>query len=343
MALLLGLQLLVVVSAVLVAVLLWIVRPIKKMSDRLHVMDADSTEPLAIPQGQESTEIGRLVDDINQLGRSLLVSRDEEHLLRMQREFGERKYRAIFENADSGIFVIDQRMLPESCNLAFYRQLSLIEYSLNGREIRLAELSWRKPDDVIAFVRQCLALNTPGSADFEYVIGEDEIRWFNLALTPIGEHLLQGLLSDISRHKQAELSAQQEAITDVLSGLLNRNGFLQKLDEIILECSASPDAGFSLMLLDLDPLIEQMSHHCLRYRVVGLMPVGNDSNPHASSCCESQVSQPWERNLVIPDFIAGSIDRNRGLVNQFDSSAKGVLVTEQQLNLIAIRQRTRNH
>ena len=251
-ALLLGLQLLVVVSAVLAVVLLLIVRPIKKMSDRLHVMDADSAEPLAIPQGQERTEIGRLAQDINQLGRSLLASRDEEHLLRMQREFGERKYRAIFENADSGIFVIDQRMRPESCNLAFYRQLNLLEYSLNAREIRLAELPWRNPGDVIAFVRQCLALNTPGSADFEYVLNSEEIRWFNLALTPIGEQLLQGLLSDISRHKEAEHSAQQEAITDVLSGLLNRNGFLQRLDEIILECKGNAEAGFSLMLLDLD-------------------------------------------------------------------------------------------
>ena len=86
----------------------------------------------------------------------------------MQREFGERKYRAIFENADSGIFVIDQRMRPESCNLAFYRQLNLLEYSLNAREIRLAELPWRNPGDVIAFVRQCLALNTPGSACLLY-------------------------------------------------------------------------------------------------------------------------------------------------------------------------------
>lgn len=251
-ALLLGLQLLVVVGAILAAVLLWIVRPIKTMSDRLHVMNADTTEPLPVPVGQESTEIGRLVADINQLGRSLLASRDEEHLLRMQREFGERKYRAIFENADSGIFVLDRRLIPESCNQAFYRQLNLLENTAKSKDARLVDLSWRAPNDVTAFVTQCLALNMAGSTDFEYVVSEEGSRWFNLALTPIGEHLVQGLLSDVSRHKQAELSAQQEAITDLLSGLLNRNGFLQRLDEAILECRNDPEAGFSLMLLDLD-------------------------------------------------------------------------------------------
>ena len=89
-ALLLGLQSLIVVFSVAAAVLLWIVRPIKRMSDKLHVMDAHSVAPLAVPRGYETTEIGRLAADINQLGQRLMTSLEEEHHLHVQREIGER-------------------------------------------------------------------------------------------------------------------------------------------------------------------------------------------------------------------------------------------------------------
>ena len=251
-ALLLSLQLLVVVAAVVAVVLLWIVRPIKRMSDKLHVMDARSIEPLAMPPGQENTEIGRLVTDINQLGQRLVASRDEEHHLHLQREIGERKYRAIFENADSGIFVVDQHMVLESCNHAFYRQLGLLRLAERREEISLLGLPWRMPDLLAGLLDRCAVLNRSVSDDFEYVVDGKEVRWFSVTLTPVGDQLIQGQLTDISRHKLAELSAQQEAITDSLTGLLNRNGFLQRIDEEIMACGNEASSGFALLIVDLD-------------------------------------------------------------------------------------------
>ena len=248
-ALLLGFQLLVVMTAVVAAVLLWIVRPIKQMSDKLHVMDAYSIEPLSIPPGQESTEIGRLAADINQLGQRLVASRDEERHLHLQREVGERKYRAIFENADSGIFVVNSRMVLESCNQAFYRQLGLAK---PNKEINLPRLHWRKPEAFVELIERCAALNRQESDDFEYVVNEKEVRWFSVTVMQVGNRLIQGQLTDISRHKLAELSAQQEAITDSLTGLLNRAGFLQRLDEEIFACESEGQAGFALLIIDID-------------------------------------------------------------------------------------------
>ena len=253
-ALLLGLQLLVVVVAVVAVVLLLIVRPIKRMSDKLHVMDARSIEPLAIPYGHEGTEIARLVTDINQLGQKLVASLDEEHDLHVQCEIGERKYRAIFENADSGIFVIDRDMALQSCNNAFYRQLELtheVERQRN-EELNLRGLRWSDPEALWRLVSRCDVLNRPVSEDFEYLTGGQEARWFSVTLTPVGNQLIQGQLTDISRHKQAELSAQQEAITDALTGLLNRGGFLQKLDEETALSVGNDVAGFALLIVDLD-------------------------------------------------------------------------------------------
>ena len=147
----------------------------------------------------------------------------------LQREIGERKYRAIFENADSGLFVVDRRMALESCNHAFYRQLDLLRLVESHQEISLTQLNWRKPDALKALLERCAVLNQSVSDDFEYLVDEQGTRWFNVTLTPVGEQLIQGQLTDISRHKQAELSAQQEAITDSLTGLLNRRAALDLL------------------------------------------------------------------------------------------------------------------
>ncbi|MBI3149136.1 MAG: response regulator [Betaproteobacteria bacterium] len=72
--LLLGAQWLVIGGGLLVLVLLNVVRPIKVISDRLHRMDAEVGERLSPPAGQEGTEIGRLVGDINTLASRLVVA-----------------------------------------------------------------------------------------------------------------------------------------------------------------------------------------------------------------------------------------------------------------------------
>lgn len=251
-ALLLGLQLLVVVAAVAAVVLLLIVRPIKRMSDILHVMDARSIKPLAVPYGHDGTEIGRLVADINQLGQRLVASLDEERDLHVQCEIGERKYRAIFENADSGIFVIDRGMALQSCNNAFYRQLDLPRHGERDEKLNLRDLRWRAPAALGQLVNRCDVLNRPVSEDLEYLASDRESRWFSVTLTPVGNQLIQGLLTDISRHKLAELSAQQEAITDALTGLLNRAGFLQQLEQETVLPAGDEVAGFALLIVDLD-------------------------------------------------------------------------------------------
>jgi PAS domain S-box-containing protein len=213
-ALLLGLQLVIVVAAVLAVVLLRVVRPIKGMSDGLHGMGTRSNKMLRLPHGQEDTEIGRLALDINQLTGSLIAALDEEHTLRLQHELGERKYHAIFDNADSGIFIADADGRLDSWNHALGRQFRIPEN--RGADARLSELSWRPPGRLVALLQTCLAENTAQAEDIEFLPDQDTPRWFNITLTPIGNNQAQGLVNDISRRKQAEeeirntLAQQQE-------------------------------------------------------------------------------------------------------------------------------------
>ena len=93
--------------AVIFIVLRLIVAPIKAISDRLHLLKPTLGERLPAPPGHGGNEIGRLVDDINGLTEDLVAALEEEHSLRLRQAMDERKYRDIFENAESGIFVAD--------------------------------------------------------------------------------------------------------------------------------------------------------------------------------------------------------------------------------------------
>ena len=72
------LQLVAITLAAIYAAFRWIVLPMKHMSDRLHRMSKDvDGSPLPIPQGHETTEIGRLVGDINDLTAHLALAREQ--------------------------------------------------------------------------------------------------------------------------------------------------------------------------------------------------------------------------------------------------------------------------
>jgi signal transduction histidine kinase/CheY-like chemotaxis protein len=71
---LLCLQWLVLGGGLLMLVLRNVVRPIKIISDTLHRMDAEGGAQLLPPHGQEYSEIGRLVRDINELASRLVAS-----------------------------------------------------------------------------------------------------------------------------------------------------------------------------------------------------------------------------------------------------------------------------
>ena len=199
-ALLLALQLAVIAAVVLATVLYFVVRPIQFMSDKLHQLDAEVGERLPHPLGHEHDEIGRLADDINALAGSLVAALDHEHALRLQREIDERKYRNIFDNADSGIFIADYRGQLLSCNHAFTRLTNLPPG--DNPLPPLNELSWNRPERILDLLAICLRGNLPQSDDLELYIGAGTPRWLHMTFSPIGVGLVQGFATDVNLLKQ---------------------------------------------------------------------------------------------------------------------------------------------
>ncbi len=79
-------QLLLVSGAIVTALIVFVVRPISRMSQALHKMDTTIGARLFIPPGHQNTEIGHLVTDINQLADNLVAALNEAREARQAAE-----------------------------------------------------------------------------------------------------------------------------------------------------------------------------------------------------------------------------------------------------------------
>jgi len=242
-------QLLAVVATLAVALLRLVLHPIKALSDRMHHLDAASGERLPAPEGHETTEIGRLVADINGLTAQLLAALEQERQLRRQLEIDQRKYRNLFENASTGIFVADRNGRLISCNRAYHDLAALPEKSA-GAEYWLTDSRWEAPGDLLAMIRACLEASPdaePFSGDYPLRDRRGEQRWLHVMSVPLGDGHVQGTVTDVTQRKQEELAARRLAVTDALTGFLNRSGLQHCLAD--LDPASEP---FALVLIDLD-------------------------------------------------------------------------------------------
>jgi len=250
---LLGVQIAGTSAAIFIVLLLWIVRPIKALSDSLHLMNAAAGDRLAIPRGHSHTEIGRLANDINIIAGSLVSSLEDEHKLRKQHEIGEEKYHAIFENAETGIFIVNSAGRIESFNSALSRILGLSAEHQNEIDNRLlSDLPWRSPDRLQQFIDECISSHSSISVDLEYMLQDGSTRWLHFLCNPVGKDKIQGVVSDVTERRRAENTARMQVITDSLTGVANRTGMEQALQSYIRKHGIVPDAGFALMLINLD-------------------------------------------------------------------------------------------
>ncbi|MBP9713796.1 MAG: bifunctional diguanylate cyclase/phosphodiesterase [Sterolibacterium sp.] len=227
-AMLLTLMLLLVVAATLLAMYYLVVRPIKQTSDRMHDLDATQGELLYVPEGHERSEIGRLVDDINhlmgQLGETLKLERD----LRQRQEVDQRKYHDLFDNSSAGIFVARGDGQLFSFNRAFV-ELSWLPQAPGGAGSprRLTEALWQNPQKLLAMIVVSLDVGGPLEDDYQLDGRRGDTRWLHVAVTPLGDGSVQGMVSDVTQIKREELSARRLAVTDSLTSFANREGLNQ--------------------------------------------------------------------------------------------------------------------
>ena len=244
----------VLIAAVAIAMTLTVfrqvIKPISDLSNRMHTLDAESGEKLAPPPSHEHNLIGLLTADINGLTAHLVDTIHTEQSLRRQHEIDERKYRGIFENAESGIFVTNRKGKMESYNSSLSRLTGLPPPERDACTVSsLLDLPWSDGTTVANLIADCIERNLATADDFELAHPDHGNRWLNIALTPVGAGLVQGIVSDVTVRRNAEVRAQRLAITDSLTGLPNRLGFEQHWQEQIRQ---RPEIPFVLLIAELD-------------------------------------------------------------------------------------------
>jgi diguanylate cyclase (GGDEF)-like protein/PAS domain S-box-containing protein len=247
-----GLEVALVALGVAIAVYFFSTRPIKAVSNELHRIRFDTSARLHIPGLNRFDEIGTLVTDVNALIGSLAELLATERQLRTAHEIGERKLRLIFEKAETGLFVVDDRGILESWNPAFIRLLRLSPAQMpQPGATSLHQLLPTHDAHLGQLIRQCLSTGESYDADLELPrFGNSAGAWIGIALNPIGATTLQGVVNDITERKQNELSAQEMAslaTQDTLTELLNRRGL-----DMALSASFSVRANPELALLQID-------------------------------------------------------------------------------------------
>jgi diguanylate cyclase (GGDEF)-like protein/PAS domain S-box-containing protein len=267
-----GLEVALVAAGVAIAVYLFSTRPIKAVSNELHHIRFDTGARLHVPASNQFDEIGRLVTDVNALMASLADLLTTERHLRLAHEVGERKLRLIFDKAESGLFVLDERGILESWNPAFTRLLHLSQLPQSG-VTTLQQLLPRHAQDLGQLMRQCLTTGHAYDVDLELRNpGSSRTAWIGIALNPIGPTALQGVVNDITQRKQEELLAKELAslaTQDTLTGLLNRRGLDMGL-AAAFSLQAAPE--LAVLQIDLDYFKEvndtyghQSGDHVLRH------------------------------------------------------------------------------
>lgn len=206
---LLSIELVILSLLVIGMIVLMVIRPIRRISDDLHTLNASEGDKLRSPRGHANDEIGLMVKNVNALVDYLVLSLREEQILRLQREAGEKKYLAIFDHAEAGICLLEADGRVTSHNPAFTRMTGMCLTSTDETNApSLKNLQCSSPDKIEAALAACLQADVTVTEDIELLASEPDIRWLHLILTPIGQGLAQGVISDITELTLAKQAAE---------------------------------------------------------------------------------------------------------------------------------------
>lgn len=183
---------------------------------------------MSTPAHHERNELGRLVNDINELVSRFRRALEKTHELHLQQVIHERTrlFAAVFENSQEGITITDRTNRIVTINQAFTQITGFSEEDVIGQNPKI--LASGRHDKAF-YERMWHSINTLGYWKGELwnrcKNGDIRPKWFSISVVrdDVGEivnHL--AIFSDISERKQAEERIEFLAHHDALTSLPNR-------------------------------------------------------------------------------------------------------------------------
>lgn len=253
---------LMVGQTALVALLLYLAasilvsRPIIRLAETLKNMEPGSIEPLTCPLRHANDEIGGLVASANALLAANAEALGRERQLRAAIEQMEAQYRQIFDSSSAGIFVLDAEGRLINGNPTVMRLIGRPVEEIRGLDADAFIVTvFARPGRVRDLIATSARTGETVSADLEVLHSDLQPRWVHCLISvqadDVAEHLVEGVMYDVTERKRQEAEVRHRAEHDGLTGLMNRASLDGALDVLIENAGPAPNP-IAVLYLDLD-------------------------------------------------------------------------------------------
>lgn len=241
-----------VLALMLFGAFYWIIaRPLQKLSDSFKQAGTMTEElPLIqVPAGHENDELGRLSQDANKF------LQDSQQYMQALKST-EQRFRNLVEGSLQGICVLDD-FKPLFVN---QRYAEIFGYDIPAEILQLDSilktLVVEEDREVIAGYRKArIAGNTyPTNFELQGKRKDGSVIWLESNITEIdwqGRQVIQMVVVDITKRKEATENLTYQASHDALTGLINRREFELRTNHL-LKTSCDENAEHAMCFLDLD-------------------------------------------------------------------------------------------
>ncbi len=231
-------------------------RPLLDLAQAVHSLRPGQAVQLAKPQPHQHNELGVLIDDINHLLETVVLTLDDERRLRDQMEALQQQYQSIFGKAKTGICLLDRDGHCTLANPSTARVLNLDHLHVEGPFCLYGnwiDSTFAEPNRFREFLNQAIETGQSMAMDYSLQQNSHQLipRWVNLSISShhtMPGNMLECVLIDISERKRVEEETRYQAEHDPLTQLHNRKSGMILLENTL--CTGlNPGA---ILLIDLD-------------------------------------------------------------------------------------------
>ena len=228
--------------------------PLVTVSNRLHAVKAGENNRLTILENHKHDELGRLVNDINDLLKNLETKFKQEQILRKSVQHMEKQLRHIYESSSAGLFLLDVNGNLISHNPTFLEVIhckNKPEPKIIGEDF--ASLFIKDSNKFHQMLSSALQSGELQTQDFSLQQNRTPAIWIHCLLSNVmdssGEVRIEGVVFDVSKRVISEQAIKYEAEHDSLTGLLRRQAIKDKFAQFL---HGDDKLEVSIFLLDLD-------------------------------------------------------------------------------------------